>query len=678
MFVGTKRTLITCAACQRPIHAQDLVMRALHAIYHYTCFTCRQCHRLLQPGEHFVLRHGQLMCNHLACQAREPRDQSSFEPNSMSNPRSTESNSHDSSATGEPTTPHSFPFRPFEQSEELVLLSSSSVDKTVSPNESDYAKRDVSGSNLGQDVVAQMIVTSVCEQFAGFPKQTQMDEDNEIESGSPNRTSHSNGFPRLVSTNRFMCDLNINPLYRSGDLIEPENEIRTDSNTMNRLDLSSVPLPFPQSTSPTPGVYGLLAENDFTPTVIYPHLNRSPKMTPLPPGDVGSMNPNPLLSQIQNRLCPIRGMSQGGVCEDLAKLVSYSSFLPTTGVSPIPSSPRIGTANSLLKLIEPGTSMLYGPNGVITGHSIPGPGPLLLAQSAQKRNRKRRTGLHQTFDGVCVTSPNGYCVGLSQRQKRMRTSFKHHQLRAMKAYFNMNHNPDVKDLKVLTEKTGLSKRVLQVWFQNARAKYRRSLLRQDGPNSSNSTNVNSSNNNTNSNATTTTTTNNNNNNINLMSTTISVINTTTTASNITSNVTNITANGMTTSSTGSTSDLALLSNNSLSDCDSKSSHFDMTEVGSHLSPKSLYPHNHSFMTDEGTDSAMDLLAEIRRPQMTVKTDDSAGIYGLGLVASPPLPIGSALPSTFEVQRSRTPTTTFTFISSGCRQRDLCTLGSIHG
>ncbi|VDQ15920.1 unnamed protein product [Trichobilharzia regenti] len=44
----------------------------------------------------------------------------------------------------------------------------------------------------------------------------------------------------------------------------------------------------------------------------------------------------------------------------------------------------------------------------------------------------------------------------------MRTSFKHHQLRTMKAYFNMNHNPDVKDLKVLTEKTGLSKRVLQV------------------------------------------------------------------------------------------------------------------------------------------------------------------------------------------------------------------------
>lgn len=52
--------------------------------------------------------------------------------------------------------------------------------------------------------------------------------------------------------------------------------------------------------------------------------------------------------------------------------------------------------------------------------------------------------------------------GGSSRTKRMRTSFKHHQLRTMKSYFAINHNPDAKDLKQLSQKTGLPKRVLQV------------------------------------------------------------------------------------------------------------------------------------------------------------------------------------------------------------------------
>ncbi len=52
--------------------------------------------------------------------------------------------------------------------------------------------------------------------------------------------------------------------------------------------------------------------------------------------------------------------------------------------------------------------------------------------------------------------------GQQPRTKRMRTSFKHHQLRTMKSYFSINHNPDAKDLKQLAQKTGLTKRVLQV------------------------------------------------------------------------------------------------------------------------------------------------------------------------------------------------------------------------
>jgi LIM homeobox protein 2/9 len=59
---------------------------------------------------------------------------------------------------------------------------------------------------------------------------------------------------------------------------------------------------------------------------------------------------------------------------------------------------------------------------------------------------------------VSVASPGNQ----QQRTKRMRTSFKHHQLRTMKSYFAINQNPDAKDLKQLAQKTGLSKRVLQV------------------------------------------------------------------------------------------------------------------------------------------------------------------------------------------------------------------------
>ncbi|KXJ84082.1 hypothetical protein RP20_CCG021903 [Aedes albopictus] len=84
-----------------------------------------------------------------------------------------------------------------------------------------------------------------------------------------------------------------------------------------------------------------------------------------------------------------------------------------------------------------------------------------------------------SYDGT--QSPgSGGTLTPNCRTKRMRTSFKHHQLRTMKSYFAINQNPDAKDLKQLAQKTGLSKRVLQVWFQNARAKWRRNVMRQDG------------------------------------------------------------------------------------------------------------------------------------------------------------------------------------------------------
>ncbi|XP_024920721.1 LIM/homeobox protein Awh-like isoform X3 [Cynoglossus semilaevis] len=66
--------------------------------------------------------------------------------------------------------------------------------------------------------------------------------------------------------------------------------------------------------------------------------------------------------------------------------------------------------------------------------------------------------------------------GRSHRStKRIRTCFRSEQLRALESYFAQKHNPDGKDWTYLVHRTGLPKRVLQVWFQNARAKLRRSL-----------------------------------------------------------------------------------------------------------------------------------------------------------------------------------------------------------
>ncbi|XP_076862391.1 LIM/homeobox protein Awh-like isoform X2 [Brachyhypopomus gauderio] len=65
--------------------------------------------------------------------------------------------------------------------------------------------------------------------------------------------------------------------------------------------------------------------------------------------------------------------------------------------------------------------------------------------------------------------------GAHRRVKRIRTCFRSEQLRALESYFAQKHNPDGKDWTSLSSRTGLPKRVLQVWFQNARAKFRRTL-----------------------------------------------------------------------------------------------------------------------------------------------------------------------------------------------------------
>ncbi|UJR23929.1 hypothetical protein I4U23_026901 [Adineta vaga] len=93
-------------------------------------------------------------------------------------------------------------------------------------------------------------------------------------------------------------------------------------------------------------------------------------------------------------------------------------------------------------------------------------------QTSPNETYKSKNYSDEIFSSYFIESDKSY----QSKQKRLRTSFKHHQLRFMRSYFNLNHNPDAKDLKNLSDKTNLPKRVLQVWFQNARAKYRRSHI----------------------------------------------------------------------------------------------------------------------------------------------------------------------------------------------------------
>ncbi|VDD79222.1 unnamed protein product [Mesocestoides corti] len=70
-------------------------------------------------------------------------------------------------------------------------------------------------------------------------------------------------------------------------------------------------------------------------------------------------------------------------------------------------------------------------------------------------------------------------VGSQQRSKRIRTSFTPQQIAVLQASFKTVSNPDGQELERIAQATCLTKRVTQVWFQNARARKKKTVRNPD-------------------------------------------------------------------------------------------------------------------------------------------------------------------------------------------------------
>ncbi len=146
---------------------------------------------------------------------------------------------------------------------------------------------------------------------------------------------------------------------------------------------------------------------------------------------------------------------------------SFGGTIPPGG--PTPPGQDGGPPPGWFSPGPPGSSsgdFPLGPEGTV------GPGGEFPYDNNNEPMLKKRRGRKKRKVPEAFAPINGFMEGAfppgaldgsgQAKTKRARTSFKHHQLRIMKAHFQINQNPDSRELKMLSQKTGLDKKVLQV------------------------------------------------------------------------------------------------------------------------------------------------------------------------------------------------------------------------